>query len=69
MTETTTQTPTPLLTMSEAAAYLGISKSTLAHHRSAGQPTPPAIRIGGAVRYRTRDIDAWLEQQLEKQAA
>ncbi len=54
-----------LLTTDQAATYLGISKSTLAHRRSAGLSTPRAVQIGRTLRYRTVDLDQWIEQHLE----
>ena len=48
-----------LLTTREAALYLRISKSWLDQGRSQG--TGPAFhRVGGAIRYQKRDLDAWL---------
>jgi len=62
--------PTPsLLTTAEAAAYIGVAPSTLAHWRSAGDPHPPAVRLGRrALAYRVVDLDAWLESRLEEAA-
>lgn len=64
-----TPTPafTPLLTTEEAAKVLGISKSSLAHRRSAGLPSPPFLRIGGSVRYRLQDIHTWVDEQITAQ--
>jgi predicted DNA-binding transcriptional regulator AlpA len=42
-----------------AAAYLGYSESTLEKKRVTGEG-PPFIRLGRAVVYDTRDLDAWL---------
>ena len=42
-----------------AANYLGYSKSTLEKKRVTGEG-PPFIRLGRAVVYDTRDLDAWL---------
>ena len=48
------------LTAREAASYLKSSLSTLAKRRLRGGG-PVYVRIGRAVRYRQRDLDAWLE--------
>lgn len=54
----------PLLTVDELAAYLSISKQSvyiLRHRRKA----PPAIKFGGAVRFRKSAVDAWLQEREE----
>lgn len=43
---------------SEAAAYLGLSKYTLAYWRKT-DCGPPYCRFGIAVRYAKRDLDEW----------
>ena len=54
-----------MLTTQEAAAVLGIRPQTLHLWRSAGrEPQPPYIKIGGRlVRYRRRDLEAYLDHQ------
>lgn len=55
--------PQPLMTTPEAAAYLHFPEKTVKdwRRRSVG---PVYIRInGGHVRYRLRDLDAWLDAQ------
>lgn len=48
------------------AEQLGISVSSVYRRRSLGEPLPPACRIGkGSIRWRQRDIDAWIEEQRE----
>lgn len=42
-----------------AADYLGYSESTLEKKRLTGDG-PPFIRLGRAIVYDTRDLDAWL---------
>ncbi len=51
------------LTPRAAAIYLGTSPSTLAKLRLFGDG-PPFTRIGRAVRYRRRDLDAWMAARL-----
>ena len=49
----------------EAAAYIGLSPSTLEKYRLAGHG-PRFVRLGDrAVGYDIRDLDAWVEQQRE----
>jgi predicted DNA-binding transcriptional regulator AlpA len=43
----------------KAADYLGYAESTLEKKRLAGDG-PPFIRLGRAIVYDTRDLDAWL---------
>jgi len=42
-----------------AADYIGYSESTLEKKRLTGDG-PPFIRLGRAIVYDTRDLDAWL---------
>lgn len=44
----------------QAAAYLGIKVSTMNCWRSRREG-PPFCKIGGRVRYRVADLDAWAE--------
>jgi predicted DNA-binding transcriptional regulator AlpA len=43
-----------------SADYLGVSRHTLACWRSRGEG-PPFVKVGGSVRYRVADLDAWAE--------
>jgi predicted DNA-binding transcriptional regulator AlpA len=45
-----------------AADYVGYSESTLEKKRLTGKG-PPFIRLGRAVVYDTRDLDAWLAER------
>lgn len=54
-----------LLDEKQTAAYLGLSVSYLRKSRSDGgikgrTPAPPFLKIGGKVRYRLTDLDAWI---------
>lgn len=57
----------PFLSLSEAADYLGLADHTLYIWRSKGLG-PVAIKIGGRVRYRQADLDAWIAEQAEAEA-
>ena len=48
-----------LLTVHEAAAYLGVAVQTLHNWRSSGRYRLPCLRVGRLVRYRRSDLDAW----------
>ena len=55
-----------LLTRREAAKYLGVAEQTLAAWQSLGRSSLPIVRIGTRlVRYRRRDLDAWLAKRVE----
>jgi predicted DNA-binding transcriptional regulator AlpA len=54
-----------LLTVAEAARYLGISKSCLDKARCEGlygqrTPMPKFVRVGGRVLYRRSDLEMWV---------
>ena len=48
-----------LLTAKQVTAWLQISQRTLWRMRSAGQ-LPEPLRLGGTVRWRKEELDAWL---------
>lgn len=51
-----------LLTLDELSAYIGIKKQTL--YKKIGTPgCPPAIKIGGLLRFRVTEVEAWLDEQ------
>jgi excisionase family DNA binding protein len=46
----------------EAATYVRLGKPTLERFRITGEG-PVFLKLGGAVRYRERDLDEWLERR------
>lgn len=54
----------PLLSPTELAAYLAIPVQTIYQWRHRGEG-PPGYRVGRHVRYRWRDIQAWLAEQTD----
>ena len=46
----------------EAALFLGLSPQTLRNYRSQGNKGPAYIKIGRAVRYTVKDLEAFIEQ-------
>ena len=52
-------TPTVILTTSEAARYLGLAMSTLNKWRCHGGG-PVFVKLGRAVRYRHEDLDTYI---------
>lgn len=63
-----TDHPRRILRTPGAAAYVGLSPSTLEKKRLSGDG-PAFLRLGGrAVGYDVRDLDAWLDAQRENRA-
>lgn len=50
------------LTMKALSAYSGLSVRTLRTHVNSLTNPLPAFKIGGALRIRRTDFDAWVEQ-------
>ena len=61
MAQTDSEAPL-LMTAAEVAAALAVNPRTIFRWRSAGT-IPPPIQIGGATRWRRRDIEQFLEAQ------
>jgi excisionase family DNA binding protein len=54
------------MNIAQAAAYLGIAKSTLYTWRTRRPGFGPrAVKAGGALRYRRSDLDSWIEAHAE----
>ena len=49
-----------LYTREEAAAYLGVTESTLAVWKCTGRYNLPCVMVGRIPRYRKSDLDAWI---------
>ena len=54
-----------IMNVMEAAHYVRLGKSTLERFRISGGG-PHYCKLGGAVRYRKSDLDAWLESRLTR---
>jgi excisionase family DNA binding protein len=52
-----------LLTVKELAHYLGVPVATLYRWRYQREG-PAGFRVGRHVRYRRRDVEAWIERRL-----
>jgi excisionase family DNA binding protein len=57
--------PAPFLDTRQAAKLLQLSHRTLERWRLEGQG-PVFVKMGGAVRYRMADLEAWAEAQLRR---
>lgn len=53
-----------LLSREQAAEYLGVAAQTLAVWACTGRHNLPFVKAGRVIRYRRRDLDAWLEARL-----
>ena len=58
-------TPAPTIDEKDASAYIGMTPAYLRKARRLGKG-PNYIQLGRTIRYRVRDLDAWLEQHLVK---
>lgn len=59
--------PDALLTESQAAAILNVAAATLTAWRATKRTAQPIhCRIGGAVRYRRSDIDAFVQASVQR---
>jgi predicted DNA-binding transcriptional regulator AlpA len=56
--------PDPLLSVEQAARWLGKPKATRYAWRSRGQG-PRAIRAGNVLRYRRSEVERWLDEQTD----
>jgi excisionase family DNA binding protein len=55
-----------ILTIDQAAAYLSIPKATLYTWRTRRPGFGPrAVKLGGCLRYRRADLDAWVAEHVE----
>lgn len=54
----------PLLTIEQVADWLCVPKGTLYQWRSRHQG-PRAIKVGGGLRYRRSEVDAYLDQHTD----
>lgn len=56
--------PTTLHTTKEAAAYLKVKPDTLVTWRCTNRQKLPYVKLGGQVRYRQEDLDAFIQANL-----
>ena len=54
-----------LLTVAEVANWLGVAEGTLRYWRHVHRG-PQSLTVGGAVRYRPSDVEAWLERGVRQ---
>jgi PTS system nitrogen regulatory IIA component len=56
--------PGDILTIKQLSEYLMVSEKTI--YRMLDKSHFPAVRVGAQWRFRKRDIDAWLDEQVKK---
>ena len=56
----------PLLGPADLAEYLGLPLGTVYQWRATGKG-PRGFRVGKFVRYRLADVEAWEQEQLDKE--
>jgi predicted DNA-binding transcriptional regulator AlpA len=56
---------TELLSQAEVASLLGVTKETLANHRSAGKG-PKFVKLVGRIKYRKCDVEAFIERSVRQ---
>ncbi len=54
-----------LLTTAQAAELLGLSETTLSTWRSTRRADVPYLKIGGRVRYKRSEVEAWVKSQRQ----
>lgn len=59
-----TNLPDDILTIKQLSEYLMVSEKTI--YRMLEKNNLPGIRVGGQWRFRKRDIDAWIDNQVRK---
>lgn len=57
-------TPGDILTIKQLSEYLMVSEKTI--YRMLEKSNLPSIRVGGQWRFRKRDIDTWIDNQVRK---
>lgn len=58
-------TTNKLLSVNEAATFLGVKPQTLYHWQCTGRYNIPSVKIGKLLKYRQSDLDAFVEKCME----
>jgi excisionase family DNA binding protein len=54
-----------ILTLKEVAAYLKLTEKTA--YRLAADKKLPGFKVGGSWRFKSEDINTWIEKQKDKE--
>ncbi|PZE23892.1 AlpA family transcriptional regulator [Curtobacterium sp. MCBD17_028] len=57
-----------LLSLEQAAEYLGVRPSTIYDWRT-DRKGPQAVKVGRLVKFRVEDLDAFIDTQVERRSA
>lgn len=68
-TQDNAPTKRELLTVAQVAEKIEVTPGTLSVWRSTGRYSLPFIKIGGKVRYRASDLDAWIARRTRDSGA
>jgi hypothetical protein len=52
----------PVISLEDAAAYIKMTPQGLRNKLSLGRDAPRSYRLGGRRRFRTADLDAWINR-------
>jgi len=58
-----------LLTLTELATLLGVSKQTIYNRHCQRLQLPPCIKLGNLLRFKRTDVESWLNSQIETDSA
>lgn len=56
-----------ILTLKEVATYLKLAEKTA--YKLAAEGKLPGFKVGGSWRFKTKDIDQWIEAKKNKEAS
>lgn len=59
--------PEQLLTQAQVATWLAVSPRTIRDWRTSNRG-PRAVRVGGSLRYRRADVQAYIDSNIEQTA-
>ncbi len=54
-----------IMTLKEVAAYLKLTEKTA--YRLSAEKKLPGFKVGGSWRFKLSDLEAWIEQQKDKE--
>jgi excisionase family DNA binding protein len=54
-----------ILTLKEVAKYLKLTEKTA--YRLAAEKKLPGFKVGGSWRFKSEDLEAWIEEQKDKE--
>ena len=57
--------PDEILTLKELAEYLKLTEKTA--YRLSAEGKLPGFKVGGSWRFKSADVDAWIEEQKDKE--